>query len=116
MTLHSHNAPNTGRNWLEDLRLYPVATSYHDPLHIAENFPMLGSIGRRLLTYILEDYRGVPLSQKSYASLKHELKLAGLLPEQVFVGQSTEDSLRRDNHYMSRIVQSWQKMTARNKI
>ena len=77
---------------------------------------MLSEQNRRQLAYILEEHRYVPMSQKTYASLKYELQQAGLMPEQVFCGENSEDSVRRDNHYMSRIVQSWQKMSGRGKI
>ena len=65
---------------------------------------------------ILEDFKNLPLTQKNYLELQYELKAAGLLPEQIFANQHHGDRDGQNNHYMSYIVQSWQKMASRGKL
>ena len=75
---------------------------------------VLGSRSRAELACILEEFGNRPLTQRNYVELQRELRAAELMPDQLFgIG---EEQQRRGNIYMSRIVQSWQKMTSRGRL
>ncbi len=76
---------------------------------------LLSGRKRRELACIMEEFRTRPLTQKNYLALQRELTAAELMPEQVFCYDLGDDQKKRGDHYMSYIVQSWQKM-ARGKI
>jgi hypothetical protein len=100
-----------------------VATA-NSALRTTEEYDALSDDGlfilserRRMeLACILEEFKNRPLNQRNYMELQRELRAAELMPEQLFGHLSGLEAQVRNNHYMSRIVQSWQRMNSRGKL